>query len=77
MEQHEIVRRDVAEQPPVRQDLVGPGLRLDRVRVGLVAPVPEPPLQREDVVAHRVPRCEHRVELVDARHRAGVQPMTA
>jgi len=77
VQEHEIVGPHVAEQPAVRQHLIGPGLRLDRVRVGLVAPVPQPLLQREHVVAHRVTRCQHRVELVDARHGAGVQPMTA
>jgi len=77
VQEHQIVGSDIAEQPPVREDVRRSGLRLHRVRVRLVPPATQTLLQREDVVAHRVTRCEHRMELVDAGHAGGVQPTTA
>ena len=71
-----VVRLHVAEQPAVRAHVGDAGLRLDRVRVRVIAPSADALAEREDVVAHRVGGREDRVELVDGGH-DGARPTTA
>ena len=71
-----VVRLHVAEQPAVRAHVGDAGLRLDRVRVRVIAPSADALAEREDVVAHRVGGREDRMELVDGGH-DGARPTTA
>ena len=71
-----VVRLHVAEQPAVRAHVGDAGLRLDRVRVRVIAPSADAFAEREDVVAHRVGGREDRMELVDGGH-DGARPTTA
>ena len=75
VEDERVARPHGAEEPAVRKR-VDAVLHLERVGLGLVAPLAQPPAKREDVVAHRVARREHRVELMDRGH-DGLQPVTA
>ena len=75
MDDEEIVRLDLAEEPTIRTHVRDAGLRFDRVGERVVAPVPGHLAQREDVVAHRVARRERRMKLVHPH--AGACPITA
>src|SRR5439155_20265218 len=77
--QHErVVRAHRAEELAVRARLaVDAVLRLNRVRLRVVAPLAEARAQREDVIGHRVVRREDRMELVDRAHASGWNPTTA
>src|SRR5205814_8787434 len=75
MDEEQIVRLDLAEEPAIRANVGDARLRLDRVGERLVAPVPDLLAQREDVVAHSVAGREGRVELMDSHF--GACPITA
>ena len=76
MHDDEIAGMHIAEHAPVRAHINDSRLCLDRVRERLEAPVADLLAKREHVIAHRVARCEHRMELVNP-HFAGAQPITA
>ena len=75
MDDEQIIRLHLPEEPAVRPHIGDAGLRLDRVRERVIAPVPDLLAQREDVVAHGVAGREGWMELMHPHF--GACPITA